>query len=92
MAAEPWLERYPAIVRAAPTIDGGRWVMTDATGSLPIVGDVRSLATAVAASEGGAVVTTIEWTPHGVQPLTLHLADRTIDVGPRADPSFVSAA
>jgi hypothetical protein len=35
---------------------------------------------------------TVEWTPHGVVPLTIHLADRSIDIGPRADDSFVSAA
>jgi hypothetical protein len=38
------------------------------------------------------VQVTIEWTPWGVQPLTVHLADRTLDIGPRADPTFVGAA
>ncbi len=92
VAAEPWLERYPAIVRATPTVVDGRWLLTDATGSLPILGGVRSLATLVAASAGSPLVVTIEWTPHGVLPLMLHVDERTLDVGPRADPSFLGAA
>jgi hypothetical protein len=91
VAAEPWLERFPAIVRATPSVLDGRWVLTDSGGSLPLVGPTRSLATLLAASAGEPVDVTIEWTPHGVQPLTVHLPDRTLDVGPRADPSFVGA-
>ena len=33
---EPWLDRVPALVRAAPAIASGRWVLTDDTGSLPL--------------------------------------------------------
>jgi hypothetical protein len=96
VAAEPWLERYPATVRAAPSVLEGRWVITDATGSLPLQGDDRALGTLLAASvgdgDGGALVDmTIEWTPWGVRLLTVHLADRTLDIGPRADASFVGA-
>lgn len=90
VAAEPWLERYPATVRAAPTIDGGRWVLVDETGTLPLVGNARTLAVLVAASAGEPVALTVEWSPWGLQPLTVHLDDRTLDVGPRADPSFVA--
>jgi hypothetical protein len=92
VAIEPWLERHPAIVRAAPTVHQGRWVLTDETGSLPLAGSRRAIAAAVAASGGDPVTMTVEWSPWGVQPLTVHLADRAIDVGPRADPSFVGAA
>jgi hypothetical protein len=92
VAAEPWLERFPATVHAAPSVADGRWVLTDATGSLPLVGDTGALATTLAATSGAPLPITIEWTPHGVQPLTLHLPDRVIDVGPRADPTFVRAA
>lgn len=92
VAAEPWLERYPAIVRATPTVAAGRWVLSDQTGSLPLAGTVRSRATLVAASAGEPVLVTVEWTPHGVVPLAVHLPDRTLDVGPRADPTFVGAA
>lgn len=92
VAVEPWLERFPAIVRAAPTHVDGRWVLTDDTGSLPLVGEGRSLATLLAASAGVPVTVTVEWTPWGVQPLAVHLDDRTVDVGPRADPTFVGAA
>ena len=92
VAEQPWLERYPATVLASPSVLDGRWVLTDVTGSLPLQGDVRTLATLLAAASDGAVSITIEWTPWGVQPLTVHLADRTLDVGPRADPSFVGVA
>jgi hypothetical protein len=92
VAAEPWLERLPAVVRARPTVADGRWVLTDSSGSLPLIGDVRALGTVLAASAGEPSTITIEWTPHGVLPLAVHLSDRSLDVGPRADPSFVGAA
>lgn len=92
VADEPWLERFPATVLAAPSVLDGRWVLTDHTGSLPLVGPDRALAALLAASSGAPVPVTIEWTPWGVLPLTVHLPDRTIDVGPRADPTFVGAA
>lgn len=92
VAQEPWLERYPATVRVMPSVLDGRWVVTDRDGSLPLLGDERALATLVAASAGSLVDVTVEWTPRGVQPLTVHLADRTLDIGPRADPTFVGAA
>lgn len=92
VAAEPWLERFPATVLAMPSVADGRWVLTDTSGSLPLIGNVRTLGTVVAASSGRPIVLTIEWTPHGVLPLTVHLADRSLDVGPRADSSFVGAA
>lgn len=92
VAAAPWTERLPATVMAAPTVADGRWVLTDDTGSLPLLGDSRSLGALLAGSAGAPVVATVEWTPRGVLPLTLHLPDRTLDVGPRADPSFVGAA
>jgi len=79
-------------VLAAPSVLDGRWVLTDHTGSLPLVGPDRALATLLAASSGAPVPVTIEWTPWGVLPLTVHLPGRTIDVGPRADPTFVGAA
>ncbi len=89
VAAEPWIERYPAVVHAAPSRVEGRWVLTDHTGSLPLVGPVRSLAILLAASSGAPLTLTVEWNPRGVVPLALHLEDRTIDVGPQADPSFI---
>jgi hypothetical protein len=30
-----------------------------------------------------------EWTAAGLLPLTVHLADRTVDIGPVAESSFV---
>jgi hypothetical protein len=92
VALEPWLERHPATVLAAATRDGGRWVLTDDTGTLPLVATAGPLATMLAATGGEPAALTVEWTPHGVIPLTVHTADRALDVGPVADPSFVGVA
>ncbi|MEO6654140.1 MAG: SWIM zinc finger family protein [Ilumatobacteraceae bacterium] len=92
VAGEPWLERHPATIRAVPSVSDGRWVLTDDRHSLPLIGGTHALATVLAVSAGAMADITVEWTPWGVQPLTVHLGDRTVDIGPRADPSFVGAA
>lgn len=91
VAAEPWLERLAVTVSASPTVVDGRWVLTDHTGSLPLLGSRASLATVLAASSGADVAITAEWTPGGLLPLTVHLSDRSLDVGPLVDASFVGA-
>ncbi|MBI4935788.1 MAG: SWIM zinc finger family protein [Actinobacteria bacterium] len=90
--AEPWIERFPLCVLAAPTRVNGRWVLTDRDGSLPVVEGVSGLAALLACSQGAPLPITAEWTPKGLVPLTAHLPDRAVDVGPVADPSFVGAA
>lgn len=90
VAAEPWVERLAVTVAATPTVADGRWVLTDAEGSLPLVGERAALGSILAASLGAEVPITVEWTPYGVMPLTIHLSDRALDVGPRADDSFVA--
>jgi SWIM zinc finger len=92
VAAEPWAERLPATVLAALGMHDRRWVLADATGSVPVLAGAVGVATVLAATAGAPVPLTVEWTPHGVVPLTVHLADRAVDVGPRADLSFVAAA
>lgn len=96
LSGAPWLDRLPATAHAALSLDGARWALTDATGSLPVHdvlgGGDRGVPTMLAVSEGRPVDVTFEWTPHGVIPLAIHLPDRSVDVGPLADPSFVSAA
>jgi hypothetical protein len=92
IAAEPWLDRVPFTVTASLALDGSRFALTDVGGTLPLIADGRPLATLVAVAGGDPIDVTCEWTPRGVVPLTLHLADRSIDIGPRADDSFVSAA
>jgi hypothetical protein len=95
LAAEPWLERVPAVVSAALTRSAGAWMLTDAVGSLPLAAEsARSdaVATLLAASAGAPVIVSVEWTARGFLPNAVFLDDRTIDIGPRADPSFVSAA
>ncbi len=91
LVGEPWLDRVPATVRGAMARTGTGWVLTDDTGTLPLlVGEHTATLLAVSCAE--PVDVTVEWTPHGVVPLTVHLDDRSIDVGPRADASFVGVA
>ncbi len=94
LAGVPWLDRLATTVHAGVSGDGGHWSLTDDTGSLPLRPgiDPDGIAALLAVSEGRAVDVTVEWTPHGVVPLAVHLPDRTVDIGPRADESFVSAA
>jgi hypothetical protein len=91
VAAEPWVERVPCCLVATPTVQAGRWVLTDATGSVPLLAEPRNLHMVLACSQGAAVPITAEFTAAGVVPLTVHLVDRHIDVGPLADLSFVGA-
>ncbi len=97
LVAEPWLDRLPVTIRARLARSGGVWALADATGSLPVVdAGTRQfgagLAMLLAVSEGREVDLTVEWTPHGVVPLSIHLPDRTVDIGPRANTSFVSGS
>jgi hypothetical protein len=82
LALEPWLERVPVCLTAAPTLVGGSWVLGDHTGVLPLVG-ACDIATLLAASGGRSVTITAEWTPLGLLPLSLHLADRLVVVDGR---------
>ena len=72
-------------------MERGHWVLTDRTGSLPLARH-DGLVALVASSAGSAVDVTVEWSVDGVVALTVHLPDRAIDIGPRADESFVAAA
>ena len=91
VAAEPWIERYPLCVVAAPARVRGRWVLTDSAGSLPIVEGAPGVGSLLACSQGRPLPVTVEWTPLGLLPLTAHLTDRAVDLGPTADPSFLAA-
>ena len=99
LVAEPWLERAPATVRAAITSAAGGWALTDSTGSLPLLagagpngGPGDGATTLLALSAGEPLDITIEWTPKGVVPLAVHLEHTSVDIGPRAEASFVQAA
>jgi hypothetical protein len=96
LVREPWLDRVPALARAALTRSEGRWVLADHAGSLPIHPDHQQgdgVAALLAVSAGAPVPLAFEWTPHGVIPLSVFGdAGGVHDVGPRADPSFVGAA
>ena len=76
LAAEPWLDRVPVTVSAAPTLVDGRWVLTDDTGAVALAPEAPGFPTLLAASLGQPVDVTIEWTVDGAVPLTVHLADR----------------
>jgi len=92
LCREPWLERVPVCLLAAPTRHEGRWVLTDAQGSLPVAADASGVGQLLACSGGGMVPVTAEWTPAGLVPLTVHLPDRAVDIGPVADSSFVKGS
>jgi hypothetical protein len=92
LAAEPWLDRVPFTATASIAVDASNFALTDADGTLPLITAGRPLATLLAVAGGAPVDVTCEWTPHGVVPLTVHLDDRAIDIGPRADANFVSAS
>jgi len=92
LAAEPWLDRVPFTATASIAVDGSTFLLTDVGGTLPLIAAGRPLATLLAVASGEPVDVTCEWTPHGVVPLTVHLDDRSIDIGPRAADNFVSAA
>ena len=92
LAAEPWLERYPICVVASPTRAAGRWLLTDSSGSLPLVDGATGVGTLLACSGGRSATITAEWTAAGLVPLTVHLPDRAVDIGPVADPSFLGVA
>jgi hypothetical protein len=107
LVAEPWLDRVPTSVTATVVRSGDTWFVGDETGALPIRvpstlhggGDRRRLRAGpdvvtmlLALSGGSPVDLTLEWTPHGVVPLTVHVENRSVDIGPRADESFVGAA
>jgi hypothetical protein len=92
LVAEPWLDRVPFTVTASVAATGTGFALVDDGGSLPLIATGQPLATLLAVAGGDPVDVSCEWTSHGVVPLTVHLADRSIDIGPRADSSFVSAA
>ncbi|HSM67852.1 MAG TPA: SWIM zinc finger family protein [Ilumatobacteraceae bacterium] len=92
LVAEPWLDRVPFTATASVASRGSGFALTDDSGSLPILVEHRAFASLLAVSAGEPVDVSGEWTPHGVVPLTVHLDGRSIDIGPRADESFVSAA
>jgi hypothetical protein len=66
-------------------------LLTDSTGSLPLV-DGSIGGTLLACTAGRPSTVMAEWTAAGLVPLTVHLADRAVDIGPVAEASFVKAA
>lgn len=72
LAGEPWLERHPMCVRAVPApIGNGRWLLVDATGSIPVVTGFAKMAEIVAVSGGRPIRLMGEWSAEGLLPLTL---------------------
>lgn len=79
IAAEPWLERYPVCISAVPTpVGNGRWMLSDASGAVPIVPGFWRLAEMVAVSGGRALTVMGELSADGVLPLTMWSAGQVI--------------
>jgi hypothetical protein len=79
IAAEPWLERYPLCILAAPTpVGNGRWMLADSSGAVPIVGGFWRLGEMVAVSGGRPIAVMGEWSADGLLPLTMWTAGQVI--------------
>lgn len=90
VAAEPWIERVPVCVVAAPCRVRHGWGLADHAGVLPLAVDGDALGVLLACTAAGPLPITCEWTPSGLLPLAVFLHDRAVDIGPVADPAFVS--
>jgi hypothetical protein len=78
IAREPWLERWPGVVRATPAVrsTGRGWALVDETGALALTDD-RAIATLLAVSGGHPVVVAGEHRTAGFAPLAVRVRDRT---------------
>src|SRR4029079_15536117 len=85
LATEPWLERYPFAARAVVSRRQDRWVLTDASGALPLAPGVGAdeLAVLLAATASAPATIVAEWTSQGVVPSAVHTELRSLDVGSR---------
>jgi hypothetical protein len=79
LAAEPWLERWPACVAVGLARDRDAWHLSDTTGALPIARSV-DVAGLVAASAGHRVPVTVELHAGAAVPLAVHLDGRTVEL------------
>jgi hypothetical protein len=81
VASEPWLERAPmSVAVTAVPVAGGRWVVSDPTGSLPIVPGFDSVPELVAITAHAPAVVAGEWSPEGFLPLTAWTEDRVVSL------------
>ena len=81
----------PTAMLSEPAMVNGTWESLKINESRGLLAGT-GVAVLLACAAAGPVTVTAEWTSRGVVPLTVHLADRTVDVGPTADPSFLGAA
>ena len=86
MAREPWSERVPVILRAAPT-PAGRLGVERPHGFAPDRHRAHRRRRGGAARRVGGhpVAVSAEWTASGLVPLAVLLADRVLDIGPLAE-------
>jgi hypothetical protein len=81
VASEPWLERAPMCVAVtAVPVAGGRWVVSDPTGSLPLVPGCRSVPELAAITAHAPAVVAGEWSSDGFLPLTAWTEDRAVNL------------
>jgi hypothetical protein len=83
LASEPWLERHPVTLEATPVHRDGRWLLTDHSGSVALVGASAALPTLVACAGGRPARISAEWTLAGLVALTVHHDGGAVDLGPR---------
>jgi len=76
VAQEPWLERWPGVVRGTPArATGPGWVLADESGGLALAPGAY-LPTLLAVSGGGPVVVAGEHRANGFAPLAVRVEDR----------------
>lgn len=79
VARELWIERVPMLIEGIPVPRGdGRWMLTDSTGSVPIVPGFRRLAELVAISGGEPLTVMGEYGADGILPLTAFCGSRAV--------------
>jgi hypothetical protein len=72
VAADPWLDAWPVVVRDAVVGRADGWWLADPSGAaLPLHADAAPPWRWAAASGGAPATVAAEWTPHGLRPLTV---------------------
>jgi hypothetical protein len=79
LSRDPWLDRWPVLLRGVRPVDTGRWQVVDAAGDgLPLDPAVPEPWTLVALAGGHPVTVAGEWTTAGLRPLTAWADDRLV--------------
>ncbi|GAA4932428.1 SWIM zinc finger family protein [Streptomonospora halophila] len=72
LAADPWLEAWPVVVKGAVPVRGEPWQIADSGGAaLPLLAECSPCWPLAAVSGGAPVTVAGEWTPQGLRPLSV---------------------